>query len=105
MKKLILAALLVAMTGCAAKHPPIITPIPINVYVPVPDCDNLQLLADAIMVCLPEARIDTGDVQGLCQLAIDSQKMRACLEDFGVAIRQQVVDCREIVEKAKDPNR
>jgi hypothetical protein len=95
MKRFILAALLVAMTGCAVKQAPVLIPVEKIVYVPVPDCNNLQVLTDAIKLCLPEVRVDTADVQGLCQLAIDSQKMRSCLEDLGIVIDQQVIDCRK----------
>jgi hypothetical protein len=103
MKKLLLAALLVATMGCACKKVVVNIPVEVPVYVPVPDCDELQVLANAIKVCTPEARVDTGDVQGLCQQAIDGQKMRACLENFGITIDQEVLDCKAVADKLKNP--
>jgi hypothetical protein len=98
----IVVALIVTLGSCTMHKPiPITIPVEVKVLVPVADCDQLQVLSEAIKICTPPIREDSGDVKGLCQAAIDAEKMRACLADFGITIDQEVLDCRASVDKLK----
>ena len=101
MKKLMLVALLVFTMGCAIKKPCEPIRIPYPVYVPIADCDNIQLLKSATDVCIADATVEHVGVNGLCQYAIDYKKLNTCKKNLSETLGQEILDCQEANAKAK----
>ena len=87
--------------GCAVKTRIVTVREPYPVYVPTPDCDNIQLLQDATDICRREATTQHIGVNGLCQFAIDFKKLDACLKNMSETLAQEVLDCRAKVDTLK----
>lgn len=99
MKRLMITTLLLLTMGCAVKTR--IVQVPFAVYVPIADCDNIQMLKDATDICIANATVEHVGINGLCQYAIDYKKLNTCMKNLSETLGQEILDCQESNAKAK----